>query len=54
MNKDLVDKEFSSWPGKEMREIFASEVTIHNSDMLIFLDETSCDRRDILRCYAYS
>ena len=37
-----------------LREIFASEVTIYNSDMLIFLDETGCDRRDVLRRYAYS
>lgn len=36
------------------REIFSSEVQIYNTDMFIFLDETGCDRRDVLRRYAYS
>jgi len=36
------------------REIFSSEVKNYNTDQFIFLDETGCDRRDVLRRYAYS
>ena len=37
-----------------IRGIFASEVSVHSADMFIFLDETGCDRRDVLRCYSYN
>ena len=37
-----------------LRAMFASEVSIYNADMFIFLDETGTDRRNVLRRYAYS
>ena len=37
-----------------LRALFASELSIYNADMFIFLDETGTDRRDAMRRYAYS
>ena len=37
-----------------LRATFASEVSIYNADMFIFVDETGTDRRDMLRRYSYS
>ena len=38
-----------------LREMFMSDISIHNTDTYVhFLDERGCDRRYILRCYAYS
>ena len=39
---------------KELRSRFVSDVSIYNSDMLIFLDESGTDKRDKLRKYGYS
>ena len=39
---------------KALRALFASELSIYNADMFIFLDETGTDRRDAMRRYAYS
>ena len=36
------------------RAMFEAEMSIYNPEMLIFLDETGCDRRNLLRCRAYS
>ena len=36
------------------RATFASEVSLYNADMFIFVDETGTDRRDTLRRYTYS
>ena len=36
------------------RQQYVSEVSINSSEMLIFLDKTGADRRNILRCYGYS
>ena len=35
------------------RAMFATERSVYGPDMLIFSDETGCDRRNVLRC-AYS
>ena len=37
-----------------LRAKFASDVSLYNLDMLIFLDETGTDRRDSLRAKGYS
>lgn len=36
------------------RAMFATEMSVYDPDMLIFLDETGCDRRNVLRRRAYS
>ena len=38
----------------DLRAKFASDVSLYNLDMLIFLDETGTDRRDSLRTKGYS
>ena len=38
---------------KELRAVFATDVSIYPSHLLIFIDETGCDRRDALRKYGY-
>lgn len=37
-----------------LRLAYATEVSIYNVDMFVFVDETGADRRDALRKYAYS
>ena len=37
-----------------MRQKFILDMSVYNPEMLIFLDETGADRRDILRKYGYS
>ena len=37
-----------------LRQQYISEVSIYNSEMLIFLDETGADRRNALQRYGYS
>ena len=37
-----------------LRQQYVSEVSINSSKMLIFLDKTGADRRNILRRYGYS
>ena len=37
-----------------LRAVFASELSIYNADMFIFLDETGTDRQDAMCRYAYS
>lgn len=39
---------------EQLRSQFVSDVSIYNPDMLIFLDESGCDRRDYMRKYGYS
>ena len=39
---------------KQLRSQFVLEVSVYNSDMLIFLDESGSDKRDYLRKYGYS
>ena len=39
---------------KQLRSQFVSDVSMYNSDMIIFLDESGCDRRDYMRKYGYS
>ena len=36
------------------REQFISDVSIYNPDMLVFIDETGADRRNLLRSHGYS
>ena len=36
------------------RAMFATEMSVYDPDMLIFLDETGCDRSNLLHCHAYS
>ena len=36
------------------RAMFAAEMSVYDPEMFIFLDETGCDRRDVLRRRAYS
>ena len=36
------------------RAVFVTEMSIYDPDMLIFLDETGCERRNILRRHAHS
>ncbi len=36
------------------RAKYAAEMSVYKPEMLIFLDETGCDRRNVLRRYAYS
>ena len=38
---------------KELRAVFATDVSIYPSHLLIFIDQTDCDRRDALRKYGY-
>ena len=38
---------------QELRAIFMSEVSLYHCQVLIFIDETGCDRRDALRKYGY-
>ena len=38
----------------DLRALFASDVSLYNRDMLLFLDETGTDRRDTLRGKGYS
>ncbi len=33
---------------------YAAELSVYKPEMLIFLDEIGCDRRNVLRRYAYS
>lgn len=37
-----------------LRSLFASEVSLYQSNMFVFLDETGTDRRDAIRRYGYS
>ena len=39
---------------EQLRSQFASDVSIYNPDMLIFLDESGSDKRDYLRRHGYS
>ena len=38
----------------ERRSQFISDISVYNPDMLIFIDETGCDRRDSIRKFGYS
>ena len=37
----------------EIRAIYASDVALYRKSNLIFVDETGCDRRDVIRKYGY-
>lgn len=37
-----------------LRAKYQAEISVYNTDMLIFLDETGCDRRNSLRKFGYS
>ena len=37
-----------------LREQFISDVSVYNPDMLVFIDETGADRRNLLRSHGYS
>ena len=39
---------------KVLRALFASELSIYNADMFLFLDETGTDIQDAMCRYAYS
>ena len=36
------------------RQVFISDMSVYNRDMLIFIDETGADRRNCIRKYGYS
>ena len=36
------------------RQVFISDISVYNRDMLIFIDETGADRRNCIRKYGYS
>ena len=36
------------------RAVYVMELSVHKPNMLVFLDETGCDRRNAMRRYAYS
>ena len=38
---------------EELRAIFTMEVSLYPSHLLVFIDETGCDRRDGLRRFGY-
>lgn len=38
---------------EQLRAIFTIDVSLYSDDLLIFIDETGCDRRDALRKYGY-
>ena len=37
-----------------LREQFISDVSVYNTDMLVFIDKTGADRRNLLRSHGYS
>ena len=37
-----------------LRKQFISDVSVYNPDMLVFIDETGADRRNLLRSHGYS
>ena len=38
----------------ELRAQFLSDISVYSPDMLLFIDETGCDRRDAMRKFGYS
>ena len=36
-----------------LRATFAIDVSLYTDDLLVFIDETGCDRRDALRKHGY-
>ena len=37
-----------------LRQQFVSEVTVYDPEMLVFIDETGTDNRNLVRKYGYS